>query len=77
MERIREIFYSFGANKIDKDYLLYEDLRAAYRTGFSMQECENLIKEYGVDGKLYIDGFTRMILPIGFMIEDCDWHIKK
>ena len=65
---------SFGG---EKGYLTFEDIRSAYTTGFSMQECENVFKEFGADGKIYVEGFARMLLPDGYVIENCDWHVKK
>jgi hypothetical protein len=46
-----------------KGFLNFEDIRAAYTAGFSLQECENIVKEYGIDGKIYLEGFGRMLLP--------------
>jgi hypothetical protein len=42
-----------------------------------MQECEKIVKDFGLDGKVYIDGFAKMLLPDGFVIENCDWNLKK
>lgn len=72
--RIKEIFISFGGSK---GFLNFEDIRTAYTTGFSMQECEKIVKEFGVDGKIGVEGFARMLLPEGFVIEGRDWHLKK
>ena len=35
------------------------------------------MKEYGIDGKIYLEGFGRMLLPEDFVIENCDWHVKR
>ena len=65
--RMKEIFKAMDNG--DKGYLNFEDLRKSYKAGFTADELEKLLKEYGEDNKIYLRGICKLMLPFGWEIE--------
>ncbi len=51
-----------------KGYLVFEDMRKAYRQGFTANELENLLTQYGDGEKIELHGLCKMLLPLGWTI---------
>ena len=49
--RMDEIFNSIDRER--KGYLVLEDLKKAYGTGFTIREMETMMTEFGKNGKMY------------------------
>lgn len=67
---MREIFKAIDIG--NKGYINFEDIRKAFKQGYTADELENLLKVYG-DGKVIkLGGLCKMLLPEGWTIEGVD-----
>lgn len=55
-----------------KGYLNFEDIRKAYRIGFTADDIEKMLKDYGKNGRITLGGLCKMLLPEGWSIEGTD-----
>ena len=53
----------------DKGYLNFDDLRKAYKHGFTADQLEEVVREYGEEKKIKLGGLCKMLLPQGWEIE--------
>ena len=52
---------------------MIEDLKQAYGTGFTIKEMEDMVRDYGKNGKIYKDQFIAMTLPEDWTIIGTDY----